>query len=54
MTGTPHQEQCSNILLEKIPEDIEATDLETPNLITRTLEDNPLPATAAAAKAKFE
>ena len=54
ITGTPHQERRTDILLDKIPEDMEATDLEIPNLITRTLEDNPLPSTAAAAKARFE
>jgi hypothetical protein len=54
VTGTPHHERRTDILLEKIPEDIEATNTEVPDLITRALEDNPIPVNAAADKAKFE
>jgi hypothetical protein len=53
-TSTPHQECRTDKLLEKIPKDIEATDITVPDLITRTLEDNPQPVNAVAAKAKFE
>jgi hypothetical protein len=54
ITGTPHHKRRTDILLEKIPKNIKATDLKIPDLITRTLEDNPIPVNAAAAKAKFE
>jgi hypothetical protein len=54
VSGTLQQDRRTDILLEKIPEDMEATDQTLPDLITRTLEDNPLPTNATAAKAKFE
>ena len=50
-TDTPHHEQCSNIKLERILEDMEATDLELSDLVIATLEDNPLPAMATVATA---
>jgi hypothetical protein len=53
--GTPHQEQQTQVLLKKIPEELEATTHGVSDLITRALEDkNPLPINTAAAKAKFK
>lgn len=54
MTGTPHHERRTDVLLEKIPEEMTPTPQDVPDLIARTLEDNPLPINAAAAKAKFD
>jgi hypothetical protein len=54
VTGTPHHERRTDILLDKIPEEMETSTIDIPDLITQTLEDNPLPMNAAAAKAKFE
>jgi hypothetical protein len=54
VAGAPHKEQQTKILLEKIPEAMEATPHNVPDLITRALEDNPPPINAAAAKAEFK
>jgi hypothetical protein len=57
VTGTPHAERRTDTLLDTIPEICQALPPSSDNLDNlpqRILMDNPLPHSAAAAKAKFE
>jgi hypothetical protein len=57
MTGTPHKERRTDILLDSIPETCQAlpqSSEDLNDLPTRIILDNPLPHNAAAAKAKYD